>query len=159
MFVVFLDQLSKYIVVENIQVNSSITLNSLIKLHHLHNYGAAFGSFKFLGDNLIFLVLGAATIVLMLYLIYSSHWFFSITLGLILGGAVGNIIDRIRLGYVIDFISVGNFPVFNLADSFATIGAVSIGIYTLYGLFFQNKDEQADKQIVESEQHDVKVEA
>jgi signal peptidase II len=90
-----------------------------------HNTGAAFGIFQ--GNNSVFVVL--AFIIIALILAYfptipQSDYFFRLALSLQLGGAVGNLIDRLMRGFVTDFISIGRFPVFNVADSCITMGVV-----------------------------------
>jgi signal peptidase II len=95
-----------------------------------HNTGMAFGLFK--DHGIVFIVIPAAAIALLVYNIYyyrendniSRSYIFA--LSLILGGAIGNLFDRITLGYVVDFIDFRVWPVFNIADSAITIGAVII---------------------------------
>ena len=88
-------------------------------------YGAAFGLFKAWGPVFV----AVAVIVIVAIMIYQNQvpqgaWLVRLALGLQLGGALGNLVDRLTIGHVTDFISVGNFPVFNIADASITIGAV-----------------------------------
>lgn len=101
---VLLDQLSKYI----FKGYFSIT----------KNYGAAFGLFQ--GYRGLFIVVAA---IVMLLIFYYRNKLDNLALGLLLGGTIGNLIDRITHGYVIDFIDLGFWPSFNLADSFSVIAA------------------------------------
>jgi signal peptidase II len=95
------------------------------RIAYSHNTGVAFSMFQ---DMPLLLTLTALAIVagaIYFYVTQLPNWrlFVQLILGLILGGAFGNLIDRVRLGYVVDFISVGWFPIFNLADSAITVGA------------------------------------
>lgn len=85
-----------------------------------HNYGAAFGILQ--GYEFLFIIAAVAVIFFILFSLKSYPFF---ELGLVLGGTIGNLIDRIFLGYVIDFISVGSWwPSFNIADSANTVGVI-----------------------------------
>ena len=96
----------------------------------VHNTGMAFGLFK--DHGVVFIIIPAVAIALLMYNIYyyreneqiSRSYIFA--LALILGGAIGNLVDRISLGYVVDFLDFRVWPVFNVADSAITIGAVII---------------------------------
>jgi len=128
--VVALDQWTKWLVRENIPFATQWLPDSLqwlmpyARLVYWHNTGAAFGMFQNgapVFTALAFVVIGA---ILFYYpQIQSEGWLFRLALSLQLAGAVGNLIDRLtRDGKVTDFISVGNFPVFNVADSAITVG-------------------------------------
>jgi signal peptidase II len=119
------DQLTKFIVSQALNVNETIPLaKGIFDITLVHNKGAAFGILK----NQTYLFIGASLVAISL--IYSSlrksvndkYQIFS--LSLILGGAVGNLIDRLRLGYVIDFFNLYWWPVFNVADSAITVGGI-----------------------------------
>ncbi len=89
------------------------------------NTGAAFGLFQEGGG--IFTVLAIAVAIMIIYYfprIQRGDWTLRLAMGLQLGGAVGNLIDRLQHGYVTDFISISSFPVFNVADTSITIGVV-----------------------------------
>ena len=131
-----LDQVSKSWIRTNLAFNELWMpwewLRPYARLVNWHNKGAAFGIFQ--GNNLIFMIL--AFVIIILILIYfpripEDDFFFRLALTLQLAGAAGNLIDRIYRGYVTDFISVGRFPVFNVADSCITMGVVVllIGIW------------------------------
>jgi signal peptidase II len=124
--IVFFDQLTKSIVRANLRQYEAWPDGwDLIRIHHVTNSGAAFGILQGQTSFLIITsLLGLAAIVL--YYIYPpmEHGIIRIALGMQLGGALGNLIDRVRLGEVTDFVDVGTFPTFNVAD--ASITAVLI---------------------------------
>jgi signal peptidase II len=93
------------------------------RILHIHNSGTIFGLFP--GRNLIFLILALVAVVVILRILPSippEDWMLRLAVLFQFGGALGNLTDRIRLGYVTDFISILNLPVFNLADLSITIG-------------------------------------
>ncbi len=125
--VVGVDQLSKYLIRANMEMGQSIPREGPVGLHYTTNTGGAFGLFA----NQTFLLTMAAVIgiaVLVLYLRYlpPRSTLLKVGLGLDLGGAIGNLIDRLRLGAVTDFIDIGFWPVFNLADSAIVVGTFLI---------------------------------
>jgi signal peptidase II len=130
--IVIFDQLSKFFVLKNLHPAESIPLiKNIFHLTLVFNSGAAFGIFK----NQLFLFIAVAflcVIFISFQLISCSQTLRAerIGLGLVLGGAVGNLIDRIRFGYVVDFLDFRVWPVFNLADSAITIGTLFL-VYTL----------------------------
>lgn len=90
---------------------------------HISNSGAAFGIFQNGGSFFTIMAVVVALIILVYFpQIPKEDWAFRLALGMQLGGAVGNLIDRLQFGAVTDFISVGTFPVFNIADSSITVG-------------------------------------
>lgn len=131
--IVVLDQVTKFWVVANFELYESIALFSSVNLTYVHNTGAAFSFLSSAaGWQRWFLAAIAviATVVLTVWLSRLKHnerWM-AITLSLILGGAVGNLYDRMSYGYVIDFIDVfyktWHWPVFNVADSAISVGVV-----------------------------------
>ena len=130
--VIGLDQLSKYLIRANMEMGQSIPREGPVGLHYTTNTGGAFGLFA----NQTFLLTMAAVIgiaVLVLYLRYlpPRSMLLKVGLGLDLGGAIGNLIDRLRLGAVTDFINIGAWPVFNLADSAIVVGTFLIVFYFL----------------------------
>ncbi|MBI2916415.1 MAG: signal peptidase II [Chloroflexi bacterium] len=130
--VVVLDQITKFLVRTYIPLGQSIPKDSLVRLTHVTNTGAAFGLFQ--GQAALFLWLGIVTMaVVLLLLFYRSPTFGNpwarLALGLELGGGVGNLIDRVRWGQVVDFVDVGFWPVFNVADSSISVGVVVLAAY------------------------------
>lgn len=129
------DQVTKALVVANLELGQRVSvIGDLVQVWHVQNRGAAFSLLQ--GGNLLFLAVTVLALGMVVYLHRSfrgrSTWL-QVLLGVVLGGALGNFIDRLRQGYVTDFVSVGfgdlRFPSFNLADSSLTIG---IGILAIY---------------------------
>jgi signal peptidase II len=128
--VVALDQATKGLAASHLMPGESISvLGDFIRLTLVHNTGAAFGLFP--GSRVPFIVVSVVAIGVVLYLFFRETYRSvanRVLLGCILGGAVGNLIDRVRLGYVVDFIDIGfgtaRWPVFNAADSAVTIGVL-----------------------------------
>jgi signal peptidase II len=134
-FVIALDQLTKWLVRSNLGVGETWPDNGtdLIRIIHVTNSGAAFGILQ--GQTPFLIVtsmLGLAAIVL--YYIYPpmDHGVIRIALGMQLGGAIGNLIDRVRMGEVTDFIDVGSFPTFNVADSSISVSIAAVLIFFLF---------------------------
>jgi len=131
--VIALDQITKYMIITSFNAYDSIEIFPFLNIVSVRNTGAAFGMFRGLGSS-FFIVISIAAIIFIGTLIMRNVYNF-IGLSLILGGAVGNLIDRLIYGKVVDFIdfSVGNFhwPAFNVADSSLTIG---IGIILITSL-------------------------
>lgn len=131
--IVLLDQLTKEAVLDNLVLYESIRVLPVLNITLMYNTGAAF---SFLADGggwqrwfftVLALGIGAAIVVWLRRLKARSQWMVACALSLVLAGAVGNVIDRIRYGHVVDFIHAhwGNayFPAFNVADSAITVGA------------------------------------
>ena len=141
--IVGLDQLTKALVVAKIPVGEAVkALPGVFHLTHLHNTGAAFSMLE--GGRWFFALICAAGMILVIVLIKKKVieapfelW----CLAAIFGGGVGNLVDRIRLGYVVDMFEVEfmNFAVFNVADIFITCGAVALFVYVL---FFDKKEKK-----------------
>jgi len=123
--VLLVDQLSKLWIVRNFEPGESrIVLDQVLYLTYVQNQGAAFGILP--GRSWLFLA-GAFLVVVIFIIINckrSQSNSVQIITGLITAGAVGNVIDRIRLGYVIDFFDLGWWPVFNIADIAIVCGAL-----------------------------------
>lgn len=148
--VVIADQLTKWAIVEWVALYDKIPLNSFINLTHQKNSGAAF---SFLADAggwqrwfFVVLATGVSTVIAVwLWRIRNDgQTVLSAGLALVLGGAVGNLIDRILLGHVTDFIQVwfGSwaFPSFNIADAGISVGAA---LLIIDALFFSGREERA----------------
>jgi len=145
--VIGLDQLSKYLVRVNMDLGQSIPEEGFFRFTYGTNTGGVFGFFS----NQTFLITVAAIISVVVILLYSRHkmaqsMLVKVSLGLILGGSIGNLIDRIRLGAVTDFIDVGAWPVFNLGDSAIDIGVVLLIAY----LLMKMRKERREAKRVES---------
>ena len=133
-----LDQVTKSFVRDNLAIGHTWMpwewLEPYVRFIHWQNTGVAFGMFQ--GMGIVFAILAAIVSVgLVIYYprLHQGSWLVKLAMGLMLGGALGNLIDRIIQGYVTDFISVGTFAVFNIADSGITVGTgvLVLGIYLL----------------------------
>ena len=143
--IIGLDQLSKYLVRANMSLRESIPEEGFFRFTYETNTGGVFGFFS----NQTFLITVAAIIAVVVILLYSRHkmaqsMLVKVSLGMILGGSIGNLIDRVRLGAVTDFIDVGAWPVFNLADSAIDVGVMLLIIYVLIKM---RKDSREAKRV------------
>jgi signal peptidase II len=130
--IVFLDQLTKFLAAGYLLPHEPVTLLPFLNLTLVHNTGAAFGFLSSASgwQNVFFIIVAvtaAAAIVVLLYRLTPKDRWLGVALALILGGAIGNLIDRLTYGYVVDFIDVfygpWHWPAFNVADSAITVGA------------------------------------
>lgn len=126
--VIGLDQLTKWFIRANLDRGDAWPSDGwLLKIVHITNSGAAFGFFQGAGPLLaITSVVGMAFILVYLFNPGFAHPLMRFGLALMLGGAVGNLIDRVAHGRVVDFVKVPNFPAFNVADSAITIGVLCL---------------------------------
>lgn len=131
--IVLADQLTKELIRRNLDFSEMWApwdwLLPYARLVNWRNFGAAFGMFQ--NGALVFTILGIIVSILIIYYfprVPRQERLLRLALALQLGGAVGNLIDRLTQGYVTDFISIGSFPVFNIADSCITLGAVLLVI-------------------------------
>ncbi|MAO75472.1 MAG: signal peptidase II [Chloroflexi bacterium] len=147
--VIICDQVTKSLIKEFVPRYSSWPDEGVFRIVHGVNTGSAFGLFS---DYTLLLTIGSLIgIGFVLYFFYKNSFdviWMRISLGLIIGGAFGNLIDRIRDGGVVDFISVGWWPAFNIADSAISIGIVIL-IFTLtfgekLGWYSVSKDKDID---------------
>jgi signal peptidase II len=127
--IVLLDQWSKAFVRSSLPMGAIWSpwewLTPYARIVHWQNTGVAFGMFQ--GQSLIFAILAVIVSAVIIYYyprVAQEDWILRLALGLQLAGALGNLVDRITVGYVTDFISVGTFPVFNVADSSISVGVV-----------------------------------
>lgn len=135
LLVVFLDQYTKYLAVAQLELHHPIVLLSVFNLTLSYNTGAAFNLLHNAGGWQQWLfgvvaIIVSVVIVVWLYRLPPKQKWSAIALSLILGGAMGNLYDRVTLGYVIDFIQLHYqhwyWPIFNVADSAISIGAVML---------------------------------
>lgn len=141
------DQLIKYFVVLYIKPIGSVTvIDNLFSLCYVENKGVAFGMFSDM--RLIFIALTAALIAVIIIVMFKKKpesKLFYVSSALIIGGGIGNLIDRIFLGYVVDYLSVSFFPpVCNLADYCITVGTVLLVIFILFGA----NSSKSDKKVI-----------
>jgi len=127
-----IDQFSKYLVVENLPFQQSVPFVPFLSFFHTYNKGIAFSWLSFIDNNILVAMIVAVS-AFMLWLwsqVEKDRLFSHLGFGFIVAGALGNLIDRFLLGYVVDFIQVHtqtwSFAIFNLADSFIFIGAALI---------------------------------
>ena len=124
--VVFLDQLTKFLIKENFQLSHSLPIiKNILHLTYVTNTGSAFGLFK--NFNIFLICFSIIAIIVIFYYLKSivkNEKLLQFAVGLLLGGTIGNLIDRLLYGAVIDFIDFRIWPVFNIADSAVTISAL-----------------------------------
>jgi len=134
-FVVVLDQISKLWVRSNLELFQTVPIIGCLSLTYVRNTGSAFGLFANQAFLLALVAIVGLVAVLLLYRYLSRSNILSISaLGLIFGGAMGNLIDRLRFGYVTDFVDVSlwrdfHWPAFNVADSAITVGSIMLIIF------------------------------
>jgi signal peptidase II len=141
LLVVILDQVSKVWIDTHLSFNQPVAVLPFFNLRLLYNTGAAWSILANAGGWQRWFLSGLAIIISLLIVIWLSRltrqqWWLACTLALILGGAVGNLIDRLIYGHVIDFIDIyyqqWHWPAFNLADSAISVGAVMLLIEALF---------------------------
>lgn len=134
---VLFDQYTKHLVRANLAINETWSpwpwLEPYARFLHIQNTGAAFGLFKEAG--LFFTIV--AVVVSLVIIVYAQRlppglWGMRVALGMQLGGAVGNLIDRLVFGPVTDFVSVGNFAIFNVADASISLGVALLALLMLF---------------------------
>jgi signal peptidase II len=139
--IISLDQLTKWLVLDRLApaapAGSVDLVPGILSFVYVENRGAAFGIFQGHSDLvLVAAVLLVTGITIVMYRMSAGSPLLPYATGLIVGGALGNIIDRIRLGFVVDFVAVGPWPKFNVADA-----AVSVGVALMFVavLFWQDQ--------------------
>ncbi len=133
-----IDQFTKYLAVQNLMNKAPIpVIKDVLILEYLENRGAAFGMLQ--NQSVFFIVIGVVFVLAMLFAlvkvpIHGKYHVMRFLLTLITAGAIGNMIDRATLKYVVDFIYIIyiNFPVFNVADIYVTVGTLSLLILILF---------------------------
>jgi signal peptidase II len=119
------DQLTKHLVASQLQLDDGVHVVGPLWIRHVQNSGIAFGLFA--QATAVVIVLTGVAIAWMLFYFARSgarHPVLPVALGLVIGGSMSNLVDRVRLGYVTDFIDLRWWPSFNLADSFIVIGVL-----------------------------------
>ncbi|MDD5255614.1 MAG: signal peptidase II [Candidatus Omnitrophica bacterium] len=136
----FLDQLTKYLAIHHLPLNQPQPLvNGVVYLTLVYNRGAAFGILK--NYTLVFVLASLFAVVLIVRQLHdrSHSRLYAASLVLILSGALGNLIDRLLRGHVIDFLDFRVWPVFNVADSAITIGTA----FLAYSLIFHGRNKES----------------
>lgn len=148
--IVVADQLTKYLVVAHIALHGHVdVLPGVVGLTHVHNYGAAFSSFQ--GMQWLFAIIFLAFTVGIIWEYRKKAMGFTAfewwCIAAVYGGGLGNMIDRLRLGYVVDMIQTEfmNFPVFNVADCFISCGCIALMAHLV---FFNRKFWKEEKKKV-----------
>lgn len=131
--VIVADQVTKQVVGRTLALGDSVDIIGPFSIHHVQNSGIAFGLFA--SRTALVIVVTAVAVGFMLWFFARSgrrHPVLPVALGLVLGGSIANLIDRIRLGHVTDFLDLVAWPAFNLADTFIVVGvAILFGALVL----------------------------
>lgn len=139
LIIILLDQLTKFVIITSLGARTIVVIDGFFNIIQAHNYGAGWSMFE---GNYVFLF--SITVVALLFFGYlfkdvamsKQKWAYSVGLALMIGGTIGNLIDRIRLGYVVDFLQFifGSyaFPTFNVADSALTVGVILFAVDILF---------------------------
>lgn len=144
--IIVLDQITKYLVKSNLSMGETWSpwswLSPYARIVNWHNSGAAFGMFQQGGPIFaVMAVIVALVIIIYFPQVHESEKLVQIALAMQLAGSLGNLIDRLSQGFVTDFVSVGNFPVFNVADSSITVG---VGVLML-GVWLEEHKQKKNK--------------
>lgn len=131
LIIILADQLTKFFIKTSFQLNQTLPIiNNIFHFTYINNFGAGFGILQQQRFILIFIsVIVIGFIFYYLDKINEKESLLQLLVGFILGGTVGNLIDRLIYGYVVDFLDFRIWPVFNVADSFVTIGVIGLIIY------------------------------
>jgi len=128
-----LDQIIKLLIINNFPLGlPHPIIENIFNITYVKNTGIAFGIFK--GNNLIMIILNIVIIAMITALLYSMDFdniFFKLSASFIIGGALGNLIDRINRGFIVDYLDLSFWPTFNLADSMIVIGGIMLAIFLL----------------------------
>lgn len=144
---VLLDQYTKHLASVHLKDGNSISIiKNVFQLHYLENQGAAFGMFQ--GGKIIFVIITLVLVVAMSYIYWhcpmdKRYVWLRVIITFLMAGAFGNLIDRIRLDYVIDFFyfELINFPIFNVADIYVSCSVVALLI--LFIFYYKEEDVEA----------------
>ena len=132
------DQYTKYLVATKLAIGQAwmplAALEPFVVIRHVRNSGAAFGMFPQGGTLFLAIAVVVVCAIAWYYLqrAHTSPLWVRLSLGLMLGGALGNLVDRVRFGYVVDFIDLGWWPVFNVADSSIVVGVTLLAVYMAF---------------------------
>lgn len=134
-----LDQLTKFVVRQTLEWHHSWPVYGFFRFTHVQNTGSAFGLFQ--GNNLPLLIVSLVGVAVLAYIYRTQERpgiLMRVSIALMLGGALGNLVDRIWQGHVTDFIDIGPWPVFNLADS-----SIVVGLAILAWVLVMNREQTA----------------
>lgn len=148
-----LDQLTKWLTVLHLQENPIVLIDGVLELTYLENRGAAFGMMQ--GARWLFVAFTAVVMLALLALLmfgqYRRYRLFNVSLILVIAGGIGNLIDRVANGFVVDMIHVFwkaigfDFPVFNVADIFVVIGSILLLVFFFFVYDDKKKTEVTDE--------------
>jgi signal peptidase II len=138
LLVVTADQITKWWIRANLADGEILWDVGFLRIINIHNTGAAFGIFR--GFNLVFIIIYFVflAVIVALFIKYHNHHYIAKSLlarvvaGLVLGGMIGNLVDRIRIGHVTDFIDFKIWPAFNVSDSALTLSIIIICVYMIF---------------------------
>ncbi|WP_352419944.1 signal peptidase II [Proteiniborus sp.] len=142
LIIIILDQIAKLYAIKLLKMNAPIVIiKDFLQLNYVENFGAAFGILQ--NKKMVFIIITTMVVIgIITYIRTNTNLTITmkIALSMVIGGAIGNLIDRIRLGYVVDFIDVKfwglyDFPVFNLADSFIVIATLLICYLVIFNKY------------------------
>jgi signal peptidase II len=140
-----LDQLTKYLVRANLALGDSWPAEGFARITHGTNTGTIFGLFP--GQTVLLTVLSFGAIAFLFYF-YRTHAlpspYLRFAIGLLLGGAFGNLIDRLRMGTVTDFVDIGPWPIFNVADSSIVVGIALMVTLSVFSTKAEKPEQKAD---------------
>ena len=146
---IWLDQLTKWLAVTLLQGNPSVPIiPEVFQLTYLENPGAAFGMLQ--NNRWVFLIISTIGILAVLFYLLikrPTSKLLCLSLSFIVGGGIGNMIDRVLLGYVVDFFDfcLINFAIFNVADSFVCVGAGILALWVILDTVAEEKRLKAEK--------------
>lgn len=146
---IILDQLTKWLAVKFLMpIDTCPLIKNVLHLTYVENTGAAFGMLK--DQRWVFIVISTVAIIAFLAYLYLGHaenMLYAVSISMIISGGIGNMIDRLALGYVVDFIDFRliNFAVFNGADSFVCVGAGLLILALILDLIKEYKAEKEQK--------------
>lgn len=149
-FAVGLDQLTKYLATANLkEIDTYPLIEGVFHLTYLENRGAAFGMFA--DHRWVFMVISTVAVIAILTFMFAAfkkhyHPLLYVGLSMIAGGGIGNMIDRVVMGYVVDFFDfcLINFAIFNVADVFVCVGCGLVVLYIILDDIKQAKQKKAD---------------
>ena len=140
----FLDQFTKYLAIVKLKGQKAVVLiDGVLELQYLENRGSAFGMFQ--NQKLFLVVVSCLFMAILTFVLFrlpkhKKYCILHIALTAIVAGGIGNLIDRLRFDYVVDFISfiLINYPIFNVADIFVVVG--TIGLFLLFLFYYKEED-------------------
>ncbi|MBQ9080741.1 MAG: signal peptidase II [Clostridia bacterium] len=162
---VILDQLSKWLIVTYLPDGGVPIIDGVLRFTYVENRGAAFGMLS--EHRWVFIIVSTVALAALAFYLFKykpEGWLARCSISFIIGGGIGNMIDRVLLGYVIDFIDFCAFPeiwmwVFNVADSFVCVGAGMLMLYLVLSTVKEVKQEKAIKaKMAQAEMSDSKSE-